>query len=263
MSERYLLRGDAPLEEKTWDLLDNTMIGAAKSFLTGRKLLSMEGPYGFGLKAIPLQDCMGDGGIISNCVLPLSLLQTSFVLGRRDVAAYERDRLYLNTEVVACAALDLARLEDAIIFQGSMGNNGLMTLEGPGAFTLSSWNSVGKAADDVIKAITTLDDAGFHGPYTMALSPARFNLLFRRYPQGGTELEHIAGMVTEGIFKAPIVDSGGVILAVGRPYCSLVLGQDMQVGYIGPVEENLEFSISESLALMVREPCSICVLKEK
>lgn len=263
MSERYLLREDAPLEEKTWDLLDSTMIAAAKSFLTGRKMLPIEGPYGFGLKAIPLQDCMGDGGVISNCVLPLSLIQTAFSLARRDMAAYERDGLFLNTEVIACAAIDLARLEDAIIFQGSTGNNGLMTLEGSGSFTLSSWNTLGKAADDIIKAITSLDESGFHGPYAIALNPSRYNLLFRRYPQGGTELEHIKEMVTDGIFKAPIIDSGGVLLALGRPYCSLALGQDMQVGYIGPVEENLEFSISETMALMVREACSICVLKEK
>jgi uncharacterized linocin/CFP29 family protein len=263
MSEKYLLRDDAPLEEKTWDLIDRTMIDAAKSFLTGRRMLSIEGPYGFGLKAIPLQDCVGDGGVITNCVLPLSLIQTSFTLGRRDVAAYERDSLYLNTEVIACAAIDMARLEDAIIFQGTAGNNGLMTLDSTGSFTLSSWNTLGKAADDVIKAITALDEAGFHGPFTMALNPARYNLLFRRYPQGATELELLKEIITEGIFKAPIINSGGVILAAGRPYCSLVLGQDMQVGYIGPMEQNLEFSISESLGLMVRQPCSICVLKEK
>ncbi len=263
MSERYLLRSDAPLEEKTWDLLDHTMVSAAKSFLTGRKMLPIEGPYGFGLKAIPLEDCLGDGGVITNCVLPLSLIQTTFHLGRRDASSFERDGLYLDTEAVACAAVDLARLEDAVIFQGATGSNGLMTMEGPLSFTLSSWNTIGKAADDVIKALTALDDAGFHGPYTMALNPALYNLLFRRYPQDGTELGHIREMVAEGIFKAPIIDSGGVILATGQPSSSIVLGQDMQVGYIGPVEENLEFSISESLALLVREPCSVCILKEK
>jgi uncharacterized linocin/CFP29 family protein len=263
MSHRYLLRGDAPLEEKTWGLLDSTMMAAAKSFLTGRKMVSIEGPYGFGMKAIPLQDCLGDGGILTSCVLPIPLIQTTFSLGRRDIAAYEQDGLYLNTEVVACAALDLARLEDAIVFQGSTGKNGLTTLEASGSYVLSSWNTVGKAAEDVIKAITALDEAGFHGPYTMALNPARYNLLFRRYPQGGTELEHVREMITAGVFKAPTLDSGGVILAAGRQYCSLVVGQDMQVGYVGPVAENLEFTIAESLALMVREPCSICVLKEK
>jgi hypothetical protein len=35
----------------------------------------------------------------------------------------------------------------------------------------------------------------------------------------------------------------------------------MTIGFIGPVEENLEFSISESLALMIREPRAICVLR--
>jgi hypothetical protein len=35
----------------------------------------------------------------------------------------------------------------------------------------------------------------------------------------------------------------------------------MSVGFIGPVGENLEFSISESLALLVREPKAICVMK--
>jgi uncharacterized linocin/CFP29 family protein len=264
MAQKYLMREDAPLEEKTWELLDNAMVASAKTYLTGRKMLSIEGPYGFELKAIPLQDCIGDGGVIASCMLPLSLIQTTFGMGRRDIAAYERDGLFLNTEAVACAALDVARLEDAILFQGSTGKNGLMTLEGSGVSTLASWNTVGKAADDVIQAITTLDEAGFHGPYSMALSPARYNLLNRRYPQGGgTELEHIGGMITEGVFKAPTIESGGVILASGRPYCSLVLGQDMQVGYVGPVAENLEFTISESLALMVSEPCAICVLREK
>ena len=263
MPHKYLLREDAPLDEKTWDLLDSTMMGAAKSFLTGRRLLPIEGPYGFDVKVIPLQDCAGDGGIISSCILPVDLIQARFTLGRRDIASYEKDGYYLNAETVACAAIELARIEDAIIFQGSTGKNGLTTLEETGSFKLSSWNSIGKAADDVIQAITTLDQAGFHGPYTMALTPARYNLLLRRYPQGGTELQHIGGMVTEGVFKAPILESGGVIMASGRQFSSLILGQDMRVGYVGPVAENLEFLISESLALLVREPCSICTLREK
>jgi hypothetical protein len=37
----------------------------------------------------------------------------------------------------------------------------------------------------------------------------------------------------------------------------------MTTGFVGPVGDSLEFSISESLALLVREPASICVLREK
>ena len=97
----------------------------------------------------------------------------------------------------------------------------------------------------------------------MALAPSRYNLLFRRYPQGGTELEHIGVAVTDGIFKAPGLDSGGVLLASGKQYASIIMGQDMSVGFIGPVGGDLEFSVSETLALMVRQPAAICVLKEK
>jgi len=68
--------------------------------------------------------------------------------------------------------------------------------------------------------------------------------------------------VTEGVFKAPILESGGVLLASGHQFASIVLGQDMAIGFIGPAEEKLEFSVSESLAPLIRQPRAICVLKE-
>jgi uncharacterized linocin/CFP29 family protein len=95
----------------------------------------------------------------------------------------------------------------------------------------------------------------------MALSPSRYNLLFRRYPQGNTELEHVQSIVTDGVFKAPFLENGGVLMASGRLYAAIVLGQDITIGFIGPVGENLEFSISESLALLIREPRAIVTLK--
>jgi uncharacterized linocin/CFP29 family protein len=96
----------------------------------------------------------------------------------------------------------------------------------------------------------------------MALAPAQFNLLLRRYPQGdGTELDHIRSIITEGVVKAPNLKKGGVILASGQQYASLVLGQDMTVGYNGPAGDALDFFVTETLALLIRAPESICVLK--
>ncbi|MDD1717099.1 MAG: bacteriocin family protein [Methanoregulaceae archaeon] len=263
MENKYLARSEAPISAETWAMLDEAMAGAAKGQIAGRRLLHIEGPFGFGLKVVPLEDCDASGNVIQSSLLSLNLIQTTFTLGKRDLASHDRDGLPLGLDGVACAAIECARLEDAIIFEGTEGTNGLLTVEGSGALTLSSWNTVGKAADDIIQAITRLDDAGFHGPYCMALAPSRYNLLFRRYPQGGTELEHISGVVTDGVFKAPGLDKGGVLLASGKQFVSIIMGQDMTVGYIGPVGGDLEFSVSESLALMVRQPAAICALKEK
>ena len=94
------------------------------------------------------------------------------------------------------------------------------------------------AAANVIEAVTRLDAAGFHGPYALALAPSRYNLLLRRYPQGnGTELEHLAMIATAGVLKAPILESGGILMASGPQFAAIVLGQDMTIGYVGPTDE--------------------------
>src|SRR5690606_36497253 len=145
-------------------------------------------------------------------------------LGVRDLIAYEQNGLPFGTSQLIDAAIKCAKMEDSIIFEGVAGASGLLNAEGVNGQKLTSWNSVGKAADDIIQAMITLDEAGYHGPYALALAPSRYNLHFRRYLQGiGTELEHIRTIVTGGVFKAPALKSGGVLLATGKQYASLVL----------------------------------------
>lgn len=261
MENSYLGREEAPIGSETWKALDNTMAEAAKGVLAGRRLLHIEGPYGLGLKAVPLQDCRTEGGLIVSCFLPVNMILKTFLMSKRDLAATEREGVPIDTAMVASTAIDVAMQEDSLIFNGATGLQGLMNAEGTGKYKMATWDTIGKAAEDVIAAITLLDKAGFHGPYTMALSPSRYNLLFRRYSQGGTELEHVQSIVTDGVFKAPILEAGGVLMASGRQYAAIVLGQDMTVGFIGPVGESLEFSVSESLALLIREPRAIVTLK--
>lgn len=263
MEKDYLGRADAPISDGTWKQLDSTMIETAKSLLSGRRLIGIEGPFGFGLKVVPLSDVQVAEGITSSPVLPVNLLTTSFFLNRRDLAAAERDQLLLDTEPVACAAMECAVKEDDLIFFGLQDTPGLMGSAGSATCTLAKWDKVGTAANQIIDAMTVLDDAGFHGPYCLGLTPARYNLLLRRYPQGdGTELDHIRSILGGAVIKAPALKNGGVLLASGRQYCSIVIGQDMSIGFDGPAGDAYEFSISESLALLIREPESICVLGE-
>lgn len=262
MENKYLGRDDAPLGAETWNLLDNLMVGVAKSSLSGRKILPLEGPFGFGLKGVPLNDTQGKDGVAKSGFIPVQALSVPFTLGKRDLAAFERDHLPVSLNDVALAVMNIAAKEDSIIFSGSQGAPGLLTASGSSSLTLSKWDKVGTAADQVIEGVTRLDEAGFHGPYTMALSPAQYNLLLRRYPQGeGTELEHIGSIVTGGIVKAPSLKKGGVLLAADRAVATIVLGQDLKIGFSGPTDECLNFYVSESLALIVNIPQAICVLK--
>ncbi len=262
MKNKYLSRDDAPIEDKTWDILDKTVVEAAKGVLTGRRMLHVDGPHGLGMKAVALGDPEQVSAPITSRVLPLVLISRNFALGKRDLAAFERDGMLFDTRPLIAAAVECAELEDNLVFRGADDAMGLLTGEGSQRVQLTPWTETGAAAEDIIKALTTLDSAGFHGPYCLALSPARYNLLLRRYPTGNfSELEHIKTMAMEGVFKAPALESGGIVLASGRHVASIVLGQDLTVGFIGPVGERLEFSISESLVPFILQPEGICLLE--
>jgi uncharacterized linocin/CFP29 family protein len=270
MSEKFLHRKDAPFGDALWQKIDQTVIEAAKSQLCGRRVIKTEGPYGFGFKALATSDCPVDEKLpegvhmAAGCVVPLVVVQKGFRLAVRDIAAFEQSGIPLDLGEAARAAIDCAKQEDALIFNGSrkLSTRGLLNAEGVGSVKLKPWKDIGAAAENVIEAVTALDDQGFHGPYALALAPKLYNLLFRQYPQGATtELEHIKQIAADGVVKAPVIASGGVLLCTSGPFASIVLGQDLMTGYVGPSDGGYQFLVSETLTLWLRQPGSVCVLK--
>src|SRR5512136_2570682 len=97
MGNNYLGRKDAPIGEEIWKAIDDTMAEAAKSVLAGRRLLHIEGPFGLGLKGVPLQDVKSEGGLVASSFVPLNLIQKTFTLSKRDLAAAELQGMPINT----------------------------------------------------------------------------------------------------------------------------------------------------------------------
>jgi uncharacterized linocin/CFP29 family protein len=270
MTTKFLHRDDAPFGGDVWEKIDNTVVASAKSQLCGRRLLHVQGPYGLGLKALPSADkpanekTTGSSEMTASCVTPLAMIRSEFTLPIRDIAAFEHSGLPLDLGVAARAAIDCARQEDNLIFNGSksLGLEGLLSIKGSHSVKLKSWEDIGTAADDIIQAVTVLDGAGFHGPYALALAPKLYNLLFRRYPQGNsTELEHVRQIITDPIVKAPAIKTGGILICTYGPFANIVLGQDLMTGFTGPAGSKYEFSVSESIALWLTQPSAICTLK--
>ncbi|MHB9038638.1 MAG: family 1 encapsulin nanocompartment shell protein [Armatimonadota bacterium] len=267
MANKYLGRDDFAGGEEVWSRLDEVVISSARSQLSGRRILDIEGPYGLALKSVPLPDRVikdGDAKLAAGDVLPVPLIETTFLLGARDLATFESSGFSLDTEAIALAAMSVASAEDSLIFEGNnaLGIGGLLTAKGAQSLKLGNWDEVGAAATDIIKALNSLDSAGFHGPYTLALSPDLHNLLYRLYPQGyQVEMQHIESIVGSSVIKAPGIKKGGVLLAAGKQFASIIVGQDMVTGFVGPEDGHFVFKISESLVPWVRVPASVCVLK--
>jgi uncharacterized linocin/CFP29 family protein len=263
MSHHYLTRDDAPFGDKIWDTLDKTLVRTARGILTGRRMVDVKGPYGLGTTALALGDREVESGILAGNSIQLMYLYKTFSIPKRDLAQFEKTGTVPPYSGLVQAVTECAELEDQIIFNGKKGAAGLVNSKGNQNYGLNPWNETGSAIEDLIGAVTKLDDAGFHGPYTLALSPVRYNLLFRIYERGNTsELEHMRTLVTDGVYKAPVLQKGGVLMASDPSIATIVIGQDMQVGFHGPEEADWEFSVSESIALAVHQPSGVVALTE-
>jgi uncharacterized linocin/CFP29 family protein len=269
MSNNYLGREDAPLSEKVWNSIDRIVVEIVKSQLSVRRLIRVDGPFGLGFKIVPSVDKIlteeseKSAAMSVSSAVPVVEIQTTFSLGLRDIAASEEHGSPFDTGAIAISAMKLAKKEDELLLNGnkSAGISGLMSMPGVQSQKLKSWEKIGDAADELIKAVTLLDQSGFHGPYSLGLSASLYNQLFRRYSQGNqTEMEHISSFITDGIVKLPALSSGGLLLASGKQFASIMIGQDVSTSFVGPKERSLEFAISETLALRVVQPAAVCVL---
>jgi uncharacterized linocin/CFP29 family protein len=263
MDTAFLGRDDAPLSARLWELLDGTMLGVARGELAGRRLLEIDGPYGLGLKSVPLADEEIEDGVYVSASLPLTAVRRHFALNVRDLAAFEREPASVDLGPLVEATRSVVRKEDELVFRGSARAPGLMTDDRAVGAGLSDWNKIGVAQADLLAAVSALDEAGMHGPYALALAPRRYNLLLRRFETAAvSELDVVRTIATEGVVKAPALEDGGVLIQAGREFAHIVVGQDLSLGFVGPAAGGLEFFVGESLAVRVLVPQGVCVLGE-
>lgn len=259
----YLNRSQAPIGGEFWKTLDEAAVEAARAILTARRFLDVEGPYGVGLTAIEVGD---DGALreetprraslITGRVLPVPLLRKSFRVSVRRLAAHQQGQP-LDLNAVESAAEDLAESEEELLYQGepAAGLVGLLTAPGRLEAVARTWETVEMALEDVLAAVTKLGKAGFRGPYALALSPERFNSLFRLYEDSNLfQLKHFNKICARGVFKAPI--EGGVV--VDPHAAKIIVGQDLAVGFSHSDGTHHHLYLTESLVLRVDDPGAIC-----
>lgn len=261
----HLNREQAPFPAFLWERIDAAAVGAAKPLLTGRCFLDMEGPFGLGLTALEVgtddycrEPDDNEAAAIGGRALSVPMLRKSCRISTRRLAAHLEKDMPLTLTEVEDAAEAVARREEEIIYFGQMdyGLNGLMNSDGRKKINSGDWSNLEIALNNVLSAITSLDDSGFHGPYALALPPAQYNNLFRHYEHTDLlQIEHLKSLCTHGVYKAGI-DSPVVI---DNHAGSLVLGQDLRVGYSGSDGIHYHLFVCESLVLRLDEPEAVCV----
>lgn len=262
----HLNRDLAPFPANIWDLIDAAAVEAAKVLLTGRRFLEVEGPYGLGLTALEVgaDDYCRDpgereaGAIVSKAV-SVPMLRKSCRLSTRRLAAHLERNMPLTLTDVEDAAEAVARREEEFIYlgQAEFGLEGLLNAKGHKDVKGADWSTLDAALNNVLAAITSLDKAGFHGPYALSLPPAQYNNLFRHYEHTDLlQIEHLKSLCTLGVYKTG-VDKPAV---VDRHAGAVILGQDLRVGYAGSDGIHYQLFVCESMVLRLDQPEAVCVL---
>jgi len=268
----YLNREVSGLEEAIWQRIDAAALTAAAECLTARRFLAVEGPYGIGLTSLEggaeeritddASDAAQDGLAVTvgSRALPVPMLQQPCALSVRRVEGHRQLSLPLDLRPVEDAAEAVARSEERLIYHGvpQLGLDGLTTVAGRATTPCGDWNDLARALADVLAGVNRLDANGFSGPYALALEPARYNALFRRFEGSDMlQVDHLRRLCEAGLYKAPV--QGGVL--VDPRVGNLTIGQDLRVGFSTNDGVHLKLFVSESLVLLLDDPGAICTLE--
>lgn len=261
-----LNRTQAPFGDGIWELINTAAVGAARDRLTARRFLDVDGPYGPGLTTIEVGNdgyCRQPGpeeaGAVIGRAISVPMVRRSFQLSLRRLAAYLDNGMPFDLAPVEDAAEAVAAREEEIIYRGQpdFGLEGLLTAKGRSHVDGGDWSDLDQVLADVIAGVTKLDDAGLRGPYALVLAPALYNGLFRRYPGSNLlQLEHLRRLFERGVHKASIE---GVVVVDPR-VGPLIVGQDLEAGFVSQDGIHCELYLSESIVLRLDDPEAVCTI---
>lgn len=255
----YLQRGMAPFGPDLWAQIDEMVVRVAKKTLVARRFVEVVGPLGWGVEVAPKFGFVSkDGAAVATDpqYLPLTELGQEFIIKAKQLAIADKTPFGLDLGAVAIAAMKLAQAEDELVIGGLVEQAGTTS-------ELGDWTTPADPLRAVATATARLFAADFAGPYALVLSPELYARLAGLVQQGMHAFEMVEKLVKGGIFQysGKALNGRALVLSLGAWNFDLVIGQDIATAYLGNEGLDQKFRIFETLALRVKLPGSICVLK--
>lgn len=276
----YLQRDQAPLTGAQWNLLDSAVVSTARSSLVGRRFISLVGPFGPGVEALPSDtlsgtragqvDLLGNEeseiiGVERRRFLPIPLIYKDFWLHWRDLETSRQFGTPLETDKAAGAASACAQAEDRLIFDGdsTLLLPGLRNAADRQTLPMRDWGAEGQGFNDVVDGVRVLTDGGFTGPYALAVSPRLYAQLNRVFDNTGVlELEQIEKLARRGVYPSSVLPEPSALLVDSSSQnLDLALAIDLAVAFVESANLNYRLRVVESLVLRIHRPGAICTFE--
>lgn len=280
----FLGRDQSPLTYDEWDQLEKAIWQVAKSTLVCRRFMPVVGPIGVGHQVISYDVYLGvepgvcevrPGEESEACepvrtgkrkYITLPTIYKPFTISWRDLEYYRQFNLPIDTSQASAAAFATAVAEDTLIIHGNrrLEIDGLLTVEGRQTMSMSDWDVMGNAFNDVSLGIARLSEKGFYGPYYLILNPKDYFKLNRVYHNTGLlEIEQIKKLVEE-VYHTPIMPEGKALLVSAGPQnMDIVIGLDFSLAYVESTNMVHHFRVMEIVAPRIKRPGAVLVIGER
>ncbi|MGO9057902.1 MAG: family 1 encapsulin nanocompartment shell protein [Candidatus Binataceae bacterium] len=250
----------APISDLAWTQIEEEATRTLKRYLTGRRVVDLEGPRGSDFSAVGTGHVRGiespGDGIIARQreVKAVVELRAPFELSRQALDDVERGANDSDWQAVKDAARQIAFAEDRAIFQGYAAGG----IEG---IAQGNSNPIKTLPTDVLQypvaiaeALTQLRLVGVNGPYRVLLGSDAYTALSEASDQGYPVLEHVQRLIKDEIIWAPAIAGAFVLTTRGGDF-SLFLGQDVSIGYSNHTDTIVSLYLQETFtfALLTAE----------
>jgi len=256
----HLTRELAPVSDEAWSQIEAEAKRTLVHFLTGRRVVDVDGPHGWRMEAVPRgraeELTEAPSGITGRMrtVLPLVEYRAEFVLRRVELDAIERGAADADLDPVRDAARRLAIAEDTAVFHG----NRAALVDGIAGVTphpkLPISDDYRDYPGSVARAVSMLKTSGVAGPYAIALGPRCYTGVIETTEMGGYPvLEHLRLIAGGPVLWAPAVDGALVIATRGGDFV-LTIGQDASIGYLDHDATSVRLYLEESFTFQPVTP---------
>lgn len=257
----HLLRGNAPISDAGWEVIDEEARQRLAPALAARKLVDFAGPHGWERSATNLgrTDALAGSpaeGVDARQrrVLSLVELRAPFDVSRAELRDADRGALDVDLAALDQAAHRIAVAENVAVFEGweQAGITGLVGASPHDSIALGE--DCERYPRHIAKAVDVLLGAGIEGPYGLALSPGAHTRVLETSEHGGYPLlDHLRKILGGPLIWAPGVE-GGVVASLRGGDFLFDSGQDLSIGYDSHDADAVHLYVEESFSFRVATP---------
>ena len=213
---------------------------------------------GSGLDAVPLEETSPGPSITTvRSTLPLKELGLKFTISQRQIE-YSRTRgESIYSVSVDQAAVRFAYEEDSIILNDVLSNPKVKTM------TMSSWDTPGSAVNEIASAVNALYANYVTEPYILFISPSRYaKLLMVNERTGIMELTRVKSLIKDVVVIPQLRDDTAVLASTHQSVIDVAVGVDTALAYLGAEDGDHGFRLWETLAVRVKDPGGVIILRQ-